>query len=489
MRKKKNAATLLREGFRRLNWAIFLLFLLGLIGMAAAFWGLRTLLWQGDAALWLPALGLAGAVLLLLAALVMMVVIQIGGQTRAVTLVSVDDELNTLRVASNRARALQQMASTISGTLSFERVMDVALDAASLVLEELGVPAQSLTGAVFLYDARKLVPVAARRFAARDFEQEVGDNAGIIAESLQNAEPISTDKPAQDPELRKLIAFQTCQSAVCIPLRAGFQLFGAMIIGTEFGVEFSQDRFEFFKAVADQSVIALQNAQLYQDLRAEKQRLIEADEEARKELARSLHDGPTQSIAAIAMHINFVRSLMVRDPRQALDELIKVERLAKRTSKEIRGMLFALRPLVLETDGLAAAIEAAIEKIRETDKIKMRLVGGDYAELLDQPTQTVVFSIIEEALGNARKYAEASMIEVRLWREGDLFVARVQDDGVGFDVGEVNANYTARGSLGMVNMRERAERIEGSIKVDSVPGRGTAVTLIVPLKKRNAPAG
>lgn len=485
MHKKKNVATLLREGFRRLNWMVFLLFCLGLLGMAALFWGLRSTLWQNEAADWLPALALAAATLLALGLLMGLVIHQMGRQTQAVTLVSIDEELNRLRVASDRARALQQMASTISATLSFERVMDAALDVSSLVLVELGMPAQSLVGAVFLYEEGKLTPVAARRFAARDFEQEVRDNAGILAEAFKSAEPISLDKPAQDPELRKFIAFHSCQSAVCVPLRAGFQIFGAMIVGTEFGVQFDQDHLEFFKAVADQAVIALQNAQLYQALRAEKQRLIEADEEARKELARSLHDGPTQSIAAIAMHINFVRSLMVRNPRQALDELIKVERLAKQTSKEIRSMLFALRPLVLESDGLAAAVEAILDKIRETDKLKARLVGGEYDKLLDRQTQMVVFSIIEEALGNARKHAAAKVIEVRFWQEGDLFVARVQDDGVGFDVGEVNANYTARGSLGMVNMRERAERIEGSIKVDSVPGRGTAVTLVVPIKKRS----
>ncbi|HXV99768.1 MAG TPA: sensor histidine kinase, partial [Anaerolineae bacterium] len=211
--------------------------------------------------------------------------------------------------------------------------------------------------------------------------------------------------------------------------------------------------------------------------------IIEADEEARKELARDLHDGPTQSIAAIAMRINFIRSLMTRDPETALNELEKVEVLAKQTSKDIRGMLFTLRPLVLETQGLTAAVETVITRLQENDGLNVKLSGGENGDLLSDSAQSVVFSIVEEALGNARKYAEAEQILVRFWREDNLFVAMVKDNGKGFDVQDVNADYSSRGSLGMINMRERADRIDGSLKLESAPGQGTTVTLVVPLDK------
>jgi signal transduction histidine kinase len=115
--------------------------------------------------------------------------------------------------------------------------------------------------------------------------------------------------------------------------------------------------------------------------------------------------------------------------------------------------------------------------------MNIRLQGGDLGDLLSKSAQSVVFSIVEEALGNARKYAKSSLVQVRFWQEDNLFVVRVQDNGIGFDTAAVNANYSARGSLGMVNMQERAERIDGSLRVESTPGRGTAVTLVVPLDK------
>ena len=90
---------------------------------------------------------------------------------------------------------------------------------------------------------------------------------------------------------------------------------------------------------------------------------------------------------------------------------------------------------------------------------------------------------MEEALNNAYKYASASLIEIRFWCEDNLIAAQVRDDGRGFDTEAINSNYSLRGSLGMVNMRERAARIDGALQVDSAPGSGTRVTLVVPLDK------
>ncbi len=395
----------------------------------------------------------------------------------------VERETRDLQAAADRSRALQAMASTLRATLSFERVVEAALDVCGLALEEAGIPARTMAGVVFLYDKDQLSPVATRSFLPVDHQQHIFGTAGVLGEALKQAVPAITDDPAGDPELRKLRTFRHCQTVVCVPLRVGFQIFGAMLIGTKVGVRFTHDQIDLFNSVADHVVIALQNAQLYQELRAEKEHLLLADESARKELARDLHDGPTQSVAAIAMRVNFIRSLIKRDPEQAINELAKVEELAREASRNIRGMLFTLRPLVLETEGLAAALEHVIERHTELSGLNMRLVGGEYADLLNEQAQGVVFTIMEEALGNARKYSQAEVVEMRFWREGDLFVAQVSDDGVGFDVTSVNASYNSRGSLGMLNMQERAERIEGSIRIESGINEGTIVTLVVPLNK------
>ena len=435
---------------------------------------------------WLLELVLAILFTLLMGAIALYIV----GQARLtiardITL-AVGQEMRELKSANDRAQSLQRMASTLSATLSFERVVEQSLDVCSLALEEMGVPRDSLVGAVFLYEGGVLRPIARRRFLGDDGEQVIAGKQGVVGAALSQAEPVVTNNPEDDPELRVYAAFRECLTAACVPLRAGFQLFGAMVIGADTALHFDRHHIDLFKSVGDQAVIALQNAQLYQRLEAEKQRLIEADEEARKELARDLHDGPTQSIAAIAMRMGFARTMIDRDPARAKEELLKVEALAKRTSAEIRGMLFTLRPLVLEAQGLGPAIDALLRRYSESDGIEMRLIGAEVGSLLSKRSQVVAFAIIEEALNNARKYAKATLIEVRLWQTDGLFAASVRDDGVGFDTYDINRDYSTRGSLGMVNMRERAERIDGSLRVDSTPDSGTTVTLVVPLDKHGA---
>lgn len=475
---------MIRAGFGQLQIILWALTIIILGVQYGAYYYIVGIMWgSATSDEWLPELIVSSTIILILAALLSLLLSLIGARTRRRAVQANNAELRDLRAANNRARSLQAMASTLTATLSFERVMDVALDVCGMALEEMDIPTRSFVGAVYLYDHDELVPVASRRFVQRDYEKNLSGSSGLVAEALENAEAAVTDKPNHDPELNSIVAFQNCRAAVCLPLRAGFQIYGVMILATEAAAKFNQEHLDLFKSVSDQAVMALQNAQLYQKLELEKQRIIEADEEARRELARDLHDGPTQSVAAIAMRINFIRSLMPKDPRQAYNELKKVEDLAKQTSKEIRGMLFALRPLVLEDKGLGAAIETVMQKIRESDNLNLRLVGGEYGDLLGEQAQGTVFYIIEEALGNARKYSEANLIEVRLWREGGLFVARVRDDGKGFDTTAVNSNYSSRGSLGMVNMRERAERLDGSVQVESTPGQGATITLVVPLDK------
>ena len=133
---------------------------------------------------------------------------------------------------------------------------------------------------------------------------------------------------------------------------------------------------ELLVAVSNQAVLALQNASLYQSLMDDKDRLVTIEEDARKNLARNLHDGPTQIIAAIAMRLNYIRLLIKKDPDEAVKELAEVEDMARRTTKEIRQMLFILRPLILESQGLVAAVEQLRLKLTETNKIDIHLESG-----------------------------------------------------------------------------------------------------------------
>jgi nitrate/nitrite-specific signal transduction histidine kinase len=95
----------------------------------------------------------------------------------------------------------------------------------------------------------------------------------------------------------------------------------------------------------------------------------------------------------------------------------------------------------------------------------------------------MMFYIAEEAVNNARKYAEAELVSVTVSRKDDVIILQISDNGVGFDTSAVDANYDKRGSLGMVNMRERAEVINGTIRIESAEGKGTTITIVVQIKE------
>jgi signal transduction histidine kinase len=188
-------------------------------------------------------------------------------------------------------------------------------------------------------------------------------------------------------------------------------------------------------------------------------------------------------VAAIAMRLNFARLLLDRDPRRTREELERIEDLAHRAVREIRHMLFALRPIVLNSEGLVAALTQQAKNVKENDGLPVAINTDQYRDCLDLEVQGAVFNILAEALNNARKHAEASRVWVRLAVEDDLFLAEVIDNGRGFDVDAVEENYEKLGSMGLLNLREQAERLGGTLKIESVLGRGTRISLLIPLSE------
>ncbi len=391
-------------------------------------------------------------------------------------------ESNRLSAARERARAIYEMASTLGATLNYSKVLDAALDVGVLGLREMG-SNNKMISAVLLFRGKQLHVATARRFSRTDEQVVVPGQRGVLGLALNQSDPVFAADAHHDPELQYFGAFAEARSILAIPLRAGFERYGVLLFGSNMPNAFSDEHVELLTAIGTQATIALQNAVLYQNLRQEKERIVEVEEDARKKLARDLHDGPTQSVAAIAMRVNYIRTLLERRPEDAGGELYKVEELARRTTKEIRHMLFTLRPLVLETQGLSAAFVQLAEKMKETHNLDVTVEAQPGADtFLESNAQGVLFYIVEEAVNNARKHAQAAHIWVRISRKGDEVVVEVQDDGLGFDVKAVNDNYEKRGSLGMINMRERAELAEGQLELKSAKGEGTHISIFVPIK-------
>jgi signal transduction histidine kinase len=394
------------------------------------------------------------------------------------------------RAESQRLRAIYDLTSTLTATLSYKRVLDAALDLSYSALNPApdGRVAERLVGAILLFKGGRLEVVASRGFTAADGRAVFVAADGMLQRVFEEGEPAHTVEVSKDPELGRVIAFRTCRAAYSCPLRTGYSVYGALLFAHPDYNYFTPVRRDLLDIIARQSAIAVQNSRLYQDLLEEKERMVEVHEEARKKLARDLHDGPTQSVAAIAMRISMVRRMLEEDPAAAAQELAKVSDLAQRAGKEIRHTLFTLRPLILESQGLVAAVQSTAEKMRETFGQNVIVeMDEQLAGELESGKQGVLFYIIEEAMTNARKHARASTIWVRLRSlQAGIAVLEIEDNGIGFDVAAVAKVYDKRSSLGLINLRERAELVGGVLDLRSTAGRGTKVSVFIPLTREAA---
>jgi two-component system, NarL family, sensor histidine kinase UhpB len=220
----------------------------------------------------------------------------------------------------------------------------------------------------------------------------------------------------------------------------------------------------------------LESAEHYRRrLRDNAARALNAQEEERKRIARELHDGTAQTLAALRVRLRIVRSLEDGEARSQLLERIS-EDLGEAT-EELRRIAQGLRPPALDMLGLAAAIESCARSVGETTGLVLDTELQPVDAMLTPEAELALYRIVQEALSNVARHARAATVRVRLTRTGPSVCAVVEDDGRGF---EVAAELTT-GGLGLYGMQERAAYVGGSVEIDSAPGRGSRVRATIPV--------
>ncbi|HEU5088011.1 MAG TPA: GAF domain-containing sensor histidine kinase [Roseiflexaceae bacterium] len=374
----------------------------------------------------------------------------------------------------DQMRALYEVAYTLSTTSSYQKVLDSLLSESRKL-----VPYRC--GLVLLASERRNELFVAAENGLEDVTSRttITLGQGPISDAIRSPEPFVVDDLSVEPVFDHLPTLRRCHTVCAVPLRSGMQTYGALVVGSDKRSAFDEEQLGMLGTLTNYAVVALQNAQLIHDLRTERTKLLSKEEEVRHQLARDLHDGPAQALAAITMNIEFVKRLLDRDPGRVLPELEKLGALAKRTTHEVRTMLFELRPLALETQGLDVTLRQYFERFNsETTELVLDMKPIDTE--LDTRTEGTLFNIIQESVNNALKHARAQHIWVRLEQKPQGIEATVQDDGRGFDIDKIKASYDKRGSFGLLNIEERAALIGGVAEVHSAPGEGTTVRIILP---------
>jgi len=208
--------------------------------------------------------------------------------------------------------------------------------------------------------------------------------------------------------------------------------------------------------------------------------IIEAQEQERKRLARQMHDGPAQSLTNLVLQAEICERLFDNDTSQARTELASLKTAANSTFQKIRDFIFDLRPMMLDDLGLVPTLRRHIENFEKKTGIatSLRVMGTE--RRLSPDLEVTLFRAIQELLLNAELHANSSQIQVMLDLQDRGIIATVEDNGRGFNVAEAIAQSRAHKSLGLASVRQRVEMLNGTVRFQSSPGRGTQVRIELP---------
>ena len=209
-------------------------------------------------------------------------------------------------------------------------------------------------------------------------------------------------------------------------------------------------------------------------------RVIQAQEEERKRVAREIHDGPAQAMANVVLRAEICEKVLDRDVAQARKELRELKEIVRMSLSEVRQIIFDLRPMALDDLGLVPTLRRYLADFQEKHKIitELKVFGRD--KRFTSGLEVAIFRSVQEALNNISKHANATVATVRLELTDKQVTVHIEDDGVGFSVEEALTSRDG-GHFGLIGMQERVQLLDGRVEIRSVPRKGTRVVISLPI--------
>lgn len=373
---------------------------------------------------------------------------------------------------------INAIAAVVSRSMDLDETLQDALD------KTLEITSTEAGAVLLLDDDEEQLRLTSRR----------GLSPAMVA--LANELPLETDVTVQRairkgrPVIRELAEYPTgawhdllveegWQRVISLPLVTKGKSMGTITLLTRSAEMLIVEHIQLLAAIGQQIGVAIENAQLY----AQAQQLAMAKE--RQRLARDLHDSVTQALYGVTLYAEAAnRQIAAGEMEMATQNLDELRATAQEALREIRLLIFELRPPVLEEQGLAAALQARLETVEGRSGLKTVLDVENKPEArLPLDTEMGLYRIAQEALNNVLKHAEAKEVHVCLAAapSEQKVVLEIIDDGQGFDA----TNGLGSGRLGLHTMRERAGLLDGDLTITSQPGAGTQIRVEIKYDQRN----
>jgi signal transduction histidine kinase len=395
------------------------------------------------------------------------------------------EEMRETLVRRNRElSALNAIAEALSSSLRSEQILSTALDA---VLRLTGVE----VGAIFVaQDQSDELTLAAHRGTSQEaaeamirFHQADGACGGAAASQRPRLVlDVSRYRGAAASSLKK----DNLHSIVDVPLIANGTAIGSLCVGTRARRDFCPEEVTLLSAIASQIAVALENARLYSEVARKEhirgellRQVISAQEDERKRIARGLHDRVSQALTALLYTVE--TAVEIQGPEGHLVLANRMRQLLQGTLEEVYELILNLRPSLLDHLGLVPAVQSYAERNLEAAGVRVHLEQNGTPRRLPSPVETAVYRVVQEALCNVVQHAAAGSVYITFDFQDHLLSVTVEDDGIGFDVAEVEQSKDIRRGLGLLGMRERMELVGGEFVICSEPGKGTTMITRVPL--------
>lgn len=211
-------------------------------------------------------------------------------------------------------------------------------------------------------------------------------------------------------------------------------------------------------------------------------RIIKTQEDERRRIAREMHDGPAQAMSNVVLKAELCERLAEVDMDKARAELSGLKEVARDCLKEVRRIIYDLRPMSIDDLGLKPTLQKYLEGFRKDTGLHIDLmIRGEDRRIKDSNIALAIFRIVQECLNNIERHARATQVVVQLEFMQKYITVRVKDDGKGFDTSVISEeNRDDRGGFGILGMRERVELLEGSFHIESSAGAGTSIRVRLP---------
>ena len=281
-------------------------------------------------------------------------------------------------------------------------------------------------------------------------------------------------------------------SSITVPILGKGRVAGALHMeGSDPDHRFCQDDLVTIEDAIRDVGVDIENLFLYLKMEEQERlhrmllsKMISAQEDERKRIAADIHDDTVQSLVGSFYRLEGVELLIEQERlSEAREELSKTRASLQRNISGMRRLMFDLRPSILDDAGLAPAIENYINRMEDQDGIRGMLhVDGELGRL-DSTVEVTIYRLAQEVLTNVRKHSEATELVVKVFRRGEMIEISIRDNGVGFDVDKVLEEVGYGEHFGLKSLIERAELAGGRVKIETCPGEGTEVTVLVPWRK------